>query len=102
MSLEQTDRYVLEAIVEALERVGRELDAADRLPDHDPWPAIARQEEAVRHLAGQLSEGFWAQHAPLSRRLAEATALHLRWGSLQDQLRRILSPSSSPSPDISS
>ncbi len=102
MSPEAADRYLLEAIVEALDKVGRELDTADHLPGYDPWIAIARQEAVICLLAGHLSESFCGQHPALARRLNAATALHLYWGSLLDQLRRILSASSSPSPDISS
>ena len=102
MSLEAADRRLLETMIAVLERVGQELDAADHLPGHNPWPAIARHEEAVRQLAGQLSQGFSVRHAALARSLQEQTALHLRWGSLIDQLRRTLSPSPSSSPDMSS
>jgi hypothetical protein len=102
MSPGEADRHLLQGIVDALEGVGRELDAADHLPGHDPWPAIESHEQAVRQLAGQLSEGFRDQHAALARGLQAKAALHLSWGGLRDQLKRILSPSSSPSPDISS
>jgi hypothetical protein len=102
VSVGEADRQLLEAIMEALSQVGGELDAADHFPDHDPWLAVARQEAVVSQLAGHLSEGFRSQHPALARRLDAATSLHLSWGSLQDQLRRILSPGSSSSPDISS
>lgn len=86
----------------ALERVGRELDAADRLREYDPWLEITRQEELIRRLAQQLSVDLWSEHPELAQRLAGAAALHLHWGELQDQLRRMASPWSSPSTDISS
>lgn len=102
MSVGEADRQLLEAMVDALSEVGHELDAADRLLDHNPWLGIARQEALISQLAGRLSEGFRSQHPALARDLDKAAALHLYWGSLRDQLRRILSTSSSSSADISS
>lgn len=102
MSLDEADRRLLERMIDVLGRVGGELDAADHVPGHDPWPAIARHEEAVRQLAGQLSQDFRGRHAALARGLQAEAALHLRWGSLIDQLRRTLSASPPSSPDISS
>jgi hypothetical protein len=102
MRVSEADGQLLEAIVEALAQVGRELDAADRLAEHDPWLGIARQEALICQLAEHLSEGFRSQHSALADRLEAAAALHLYWGTLRDQLRRMVSPASSSSPDINS
>lgn len=97
-----TDLRILESMAIALQRVGNELDRADRSTDYDPWPEIARMEELVRSSACRLSEHAWQNHPSLAKSLSDATDLHLHWGVLQDQITRMLSSSASPSPDISS
>jgi hypothetical protein len=84
----EKDRKTLHGIAAALDEVGRQLDAADRMPGHDPWPAIARQGATVRDLAGMLSARFRRAHPDLVARLSGCTNLHLAWGSLQDEVGR--------------
>ena len=82
------DAAILGHITVALEKVGRELDAADRVPGHDPWGAIVRQETRVRSLAAGLSGGFRLAHADLADRLRACRDLHLTWASLCDQIEQ--------------
>ncbi|MBN1641696.1 MAG: hypothetical protein JXA09_10710 [Anaerolineae bacterium] len=84
------DAAILERIALALDAVGHELDAADRVPGRDPWGAIAAKEAQVHSLAVGLSDGFRLAHANLAQRLLGCTNLHLCWGSLCDEIDRRL------------
>ena len=82
------DRDALRKICAALEEVGRQLDAADRMPDHDPWRAIAQQGTIVRSLTELLSDRFRRAHPALVARLSDPASLHLAWGRLRDEVKQ--------------
>lgn len=84
----EEDRNTLRKICAALDEVGRQLDAADRVPGHDPWSAIARQGALVSRLAELLSARFRCTHLDLAERLSGCANLHLAWGGLQDEVRQ--------------
>ena len=75
-------------IIGALREVVSQLDAADRIHDHDPWRVIARQESEIGRLTGLLSDHFRGTHSDLVQRLSVCTSLHLVWGSLQDEIEK--------------
>lgn len=85
----EEDKKVLRKIMTALGKIGGQLDAADKVRGHNPWSAIARQEEKVRSLAKLLSDRFCRTHSELVQRLLACTNLHLVWGSLQDEIEQI-------------
>ncbi len=94
--IDRKDAEILGHIVLALDRVGGELDAADRMPGHDPWSAIAGQEAHVRSLAKGLSGRFCRAHGDLAARLLACANLHLAWGSLRDEIEQRTQPSRGP------
>jgi hypothetical protein len=87
---DQDDTETLQEIVAALREIGSQLDAADKLRGHDPWPAIARQETRIRSLAARLSDRFCDRYPDLVQRLAASANLHLVWGSLSDEVKQAI------------
>ena len=86
----QEDTETLQEIVAALRQVGSQLDAADKLRGHDPWPAIASQETTIRSLAERLSDRFCSRYPGLVHRLSACANLHLVWGSLEDEVKQAI------------
>ena len=86
--MERRDRNTLRKICAALGEVGRQLDAEDRMPGHDPRSANAQQGAIVSNLAELLTARFRCTHLDLAERLSGCANLHLTWGSLQDEVRQ--------------
>lgn len=86
----QEDQKRLLEIAAVLDRVGQQLDAADRTRGHDPWSAIAGQEAEMRRLAEGLTDRFRETHFDLARRLLTSMNLHLAWANLRDEIEQIL------------
>jgi hypothetical protein len=86
LAIDSRDAAILEQIILALDRVGGELDAADRIRGYEPWRAIARQEAEALRLAAGLSDRFRRTHPDLMRRLLACANLHLSWAVLRDEI----------------
>jgi hypothetical protein len=73
----QDDAATLKEIAVALDKVGRQLDAADRMRGHSPWRAISDLETAIKGSANLLSDRFRGTHSALVERLLACDNLHL-------------------------
>jgi hypothetical protein len=88
------DTTILGRISIGLTEIGSQLDAADRMPGHSPWSAIADQEAEIRRLAPGLSDRFSTAHPDLATCLRSCHNLHTLWGKLQDEVEAAISRTS--------
>lgn len=82
------DSKVLQEIIAALDEIGSQLDAADRIRDHNPWVVIAGKELEIKRQITLLSGPFSRTHGDLLERLVKPSGLHLVWGDLKDEIEQ--------------